>query len=82
MSGEHYTAHRTERLVRILEAVRMRGHVHVEHLAKELDVSQATIRRDLAALDKESLLRRTHGWCLTTGFGHRTAGPLSRHPGP
>ena len=35
--------------------------MHVEQLAADLGVSQATIRRDLAALDHESLLRRTHG---------------------
>lgn len=61
MSGDRYSSHRTQRLVQILDAVRTRGHVHVEQLAADLGVSQATIRRDLAALDHESLLRRTHG---------------------
>lgn len=61
MSGDRYSSHRTQRLVQILDAVRTRGHVHVEQLAADLGVSPATIRRDLAALDHESLLRRTHG---------------------
>jgi DeoR/GlpR family transcriptional regulator of sugar metabolism len=41
--------------------VRERGILRVEDLASELDVSAATIRRDLAALEVSGGLRRIHG---------------------
>lgn len=37
------------------------GTVTVETLARTLDVSVATIRRDLTSLEEEGLVRRTHG---------------------
>lgn len=37
------------------------GSVTVETLARDLDVSVATIRRDLSQLEDEGLMRRTHG---------------------
>src|SRR5262249_13732205 len=45
----------------ILEALLRRGRVTVEELANQLDVSPATIRRDLTALERQGLLRRGHG---------------------
>lgn len=50
-----------ERQERIRELVRERGVVKVEDLTREIDVSAATIRRDLEALEDRGLLRRVHG---------------------
>lgn len=52
---------RTERLNAILDLVAGTGSVDVVHLASRLGVSGATIRRDLQALSRRSLLVRTHG---------------------
>ena len=51
----------TERRSKILEAIRMNGSVSVNDLARDLDVSVMTIRRDLALLDREGLIERCHG---------------------
>lgn len=45
----------------ILQALDARGAVRVADLAADLDVSEMTVRRDLDALDEESLLRKVHG---------------------
>lgn len=45
----------------ILESLLRRGRVTVEELATQLDVSPATIRRDLTSLEHQGLLRRVHG---------------------
>jgi DeoR family transcriptional regulator, aga operon transcriptional repressor len=52
---------RTERHVRILEHVSARGSIDVNELSRLLDVSGATVRRDLQHLSEMNLLRRTHG---------------------
>ncbi len=44
--------------------LRARGILRVEELAAELDVSAATIRRDLAALETAGELRRIHGGAI------------------
>ena len=44
-----------------LDVVRSVGEVDVARVAEELAVSQMTVRRDLAHLDKVGLLRRVHG---------------------
>jgi DeoR family fructose operon transcriptional repressor len=44
--------------------LRERGILRVEELAAELDVSAATIRRDLAALEAAGGLRRIHGGAI------------------
>jgi DeoR family transcriptional regulator of aga operon len=51
----------TARATAIVEEVLRQGEVSVEALAGRLGVSPATVRRDLAALEKQGLLRRTHG---------------------
>jgi DeoR family transcriptional regulator of aga operon len=51
----------TARATAILEAVLRDGEVSVEALAARLQVSLSTVRRDLATLEREGLLRRTHG---------------------
>ncbi len=46
---------------RLLEVVRERGAMNVRDLSDYLQVSGATIRRDLSALQRKGLLARTHG---------------------
>lgn len=50
-----------ERKMRIVEFVKQRRVATVADLAKEFQVHEATIRRDLAEIELEGLLRRTHG---------------------
>ena len=50
-----------ERHRRILESVTRDGVVSVNRLVDRLRVSPATVRRDLAELEQDGLLRRTHG---------------------
>ncbi len=56
-----------ERKERIRQAVQHRGAVHLEDLCEELGVSQATVRRDLAVLDRAGLVRRVHGGAVGVG---------------
>lgn len=53
--------HKSARLSAILERLADGGTVDVGELAEELSASPATIRRDLAALEQQRLLARTHG---------------------
>jgi len=53
------------RLSAILTALQQSGSVSVENLSKDLDVSLVTIRRDLDSLEKQGLLRRTHGGAVS-----------------
>lgn len=46
---------------RILALVRGRGFATIEALARELDVSAQTVRRDIIRLDEAKLLQRFHG---------------------
>lgn len=50
-----------ERQAEIMRIVNMHGAVSVQELVNYLDISESTVRRDLAALDEEGLLRRVHG---------------------
>jgi DeoR family transcriptional regulator, aga operon transcriptional repressor len=52
---------REERFSAILEVLANGGSVGVAELAKDLGVASATIRRDLALLEQQRLLARTHG---------------------
>ncbi len=52
---------RTSRLAAILALLTERGTVSVTDLAAELGVSQASLRRDLAVLEGQDLLKRVHG---------------------
>ncbi len=53
----------------ILRALRSDGPTAVVALAERLGVSQATIRRDLAQLEDEGLLRRVHGGAMPAEGG-------------
>lgn len=50
-----------ERRTRILELLEKERGIKVSDLSKVFNVTGATIRRDLEALEKEGLLKRTHG---------------------
>lgn len=45
----------------ILDLLRQRGTVRISELADQLDVTPVTVRRDIAALADQGLLRRVHG---------------------
>ena len=53
-----------ERQKRIIEILNDTGAVSVSRLSAELDVTEETVRRDLEKLEKQELLRRTHGGAL------------------
>lgn len=50
-----------ERRQRLVEIIAERGFVDLATLARRLDVSESTVRRDLVQLDEEGLIKRTHG---------------------
>src|SRR5262249_23154397 len=56
-----------ERLGKILERLSTDGSVSVAEIATSLDVSAATIRRDLQLLERQRLLGRTHGGAVPQG---------------
>ena len=67
-----------ERQRRIEEMLRAQGRVEVLELARILQVSEHTVRRDLLALQGQGLLQRTHGGAVTLdtqrlGLGARAA---------
>lgn len=50
-----------------MEIVQRQGFASLEQLSSELDVSESTVRRDLAVLEKTGKARRTHGGVFYTG---------------
>jgi DeoR family transcriptional regulator of aga operon len=56
-----------QRLAQVLEIVHSQGSVAVEEVARTLNVSAATIRRDFDTLAKRQLVSRTHGGAVSTG---------------
>ena len=50
-----------ERRQRVMEILNRENAVQVEDIAEKFDVSVATVRRDLTALEAEGLLRRVYG---------------------
>ncbi len=56
-----------ERIQYILKKIKTGGAAHVDLLAKELEVSAMTVRRDLAKLAKSGLIERCHGGALVKG---------------
>jgi DeoR family transcriptional regulator of aga operon len=57
----------SQRLSAILERLAADGSVGVVQIAGELGVSPATVRRDLALLESQRLLGRTHGGAVPQG---------------
>lgn len=62
--------HRYERLSAMLDILGRRSKVDVEDLAAELDVSAATIRRDLDHLAEQQLLTRTRGGAVANNVAY------------
>lgn len=58
---------RPERIGAILERLSLDGSVSVADIATDLEVSPATIRRDLRLLEDQRLLGRTHGGAVPQG---------------
>lgn len=50
-----------ERQAMIVELIRENGSVQVDELARELNVSSMTIRRDLVKLENSNMIERCHG---------------------
>ncbi|MGE5550572.1 MAG: DeoR/GlpR family DNA-binding transcription regulator [Bacteroidota bacterium] len=68
-----------ERRSAIISSLAAEGRVQVTALAQQLEVSEVTVRQDLAYLEERGLLKRTHGGAIPveTGFElpfARTAG--------
>lgn len=61
---------RYERLSTLLDLLGRQGRVDVERLAGQLDVSAATIRRDLDHLADQQLLTRTRGGAVATNVAY------------
>ncbi|QUH04722.1 DeoR/GlpR transcriptional regulator [Saccharopolyspora erythraea] len=61
---------RHERLSKLLDIVGQRERIDVEDMAAELDVSAATIRRDLDHLAEQQLLARTRGGAVATSVAY------------
>ncbi|WP_083982759.1 DeoR/GlpR family DNA-binding transcription regulator [Actinomadura hibisca] len=56
-----------ERRQRLLELVRANGAVSLRELSAVLQASEATVRRDIRALEAEGLLDRRHGGAMAPG---------------
>jgi len=54
---------------RILQLLETEGNVKVEELAGLFEVSQVTVRKDLAELEEQGMLQRTYGGAI---FSHRS----------
>ncbi len=52
---------------RILQLVRDAGRLSVDHLCQLMEVSPATIRRDLQMLERQQLVLRVHGGVVSSG---------------
>ena len=65
--------HKSARLSAILERLADGGTVDVGQLAADLSASPATIRRDLAALERQRLLARTHGGAVAHAVSYGVA---------
>ena len=56
-----------ERLGAIMERLSLDGSINVVEIARELEVSSATVRRDLRLLEDQRLLGRIHGGAVPQG---------------
>ncbi|CAM5487253.1 hypothetical protein SCALM49S_06781 [Streptomyces californicus] len=71
--GEETLLSRDARWDALLELVGKHGRVDVEEAAAALDVSAATIRRDLDQLAEQHLLTRTRGGAVAHGVSYELA---------
>jgi len=79
--GDVFVRERQERIARIVEE---HGRARVADLAAEFDISTVTIRKDLAVLEAEGRLLRTHGGAMVplgnrTELGFEVRARLQRH---
>ncbi len=58
-----------QRRQRVIDLLSRHGFMALEDLAREMDASESTIRRDLAVLQQQGVLRRTHGGAVYVGDG-------------
>jgi DeoR family transcriptional regulator, aga operon transcriptional repressor len=56
-----------ERLTAILEQLSVNGTINAVEIARSLEVSPATVRRDLRLLEDQRMLERTHGGAVPHG---------------
>ncbi len=66
---------RAERLSEVLRVLAETGSLHVNDLCARFGVSSATLRRDLATLEEQRLLTRTHGGALPQGLTNEVPVP-------
>lgn len=59
-----------QRLNALLDLVTERGNISIAELSGVLDVSHATVRRDLATLAEQRLITRTHGGATALGASY------------
>ncbi|MEV0200382.1 substrate-binding domain-containing protein [Nonomuraea sp. NPDC050691] len=73
-----------ERRAQVVELLRRRGVVRVNELAAELDVSVITVRRDIALLSSQGLVRRVRGGAVLHGgaVADTLAGIAPQSPSP
>ena len=72
--------HNHERRQRLDDLIRGRGFVGIEELARDLGVSESTVRRDLDLLEEHGAVRRTRGGVLAAGGVPRLAEFDDRQP--
>src|SRR6201982_2226672 len=70
MTVAQSTLRRADRVSAILQRVASTGSVDAGHLADEVAVSPATIRRDLQVLEDQRLLSRTHGGAVAVDVAY------------
>lgn len=58
-----------ERRQKVVDLLSQRGFMALEDLARAIDVSESTVRRDLMHLQEQGVLRRTHGGAVFVGDG-------------
>jgi DeoR family fructose operon transcriptional repressor len=58
-----------ERRAALINQLRESGYVQAAQMAQKLQVSTATIRRDLAELEQEGFCTRTHGGAVRSSQG-------------
>jgi DeoR family transcriptional regulator of aga operon len=59
-----------QRLNQILDMLAQKGHVVIDDIVTEMDVSPATARRDLNMLAERRLVTRTHGGAVAAGSAY------------
>ena len=68
-----------ERQLKILGMIQDNGSVQVDELARKLDVSPMTIRRDLEKLQKDGLIERCHGGAVNKTEVNYAVKSVSNH---